>query len=780
MSGQPGDLINIMALSMVILSGGAFFLTAVSRSKLFTLGVRSYYVQITLAILASAYLFYLFFSHDFSIRYVHNYSSSDLPFFYLVSAFWAGQEGTYLLWFLLSSLFGLVILKWGGIYKVWGMTFYSFINLFLVIMLVIVSPFKPLEFMAQDGAGLNPLLQDFWMVIHPPVMFLAYALSGIPFAFAMAAMAKRDFSDWLKVNFPFVSMVAFLLLAANLLGGYWAYKTLGWGGYWAWDPVENTSFIPWVIAMVLIHGMLIEKRCGALRRWNLLTSTLIFLLVVYGTFLTRSGVLADFSVHSFVDLGANAILVGFMILSLLVAGIVFIYGLGGNMTGKKMDYNIFRIEFLLFSGLFLLFLLGAIVLFWSSLPLITKYVGSTPAAAEKETYNAFAFPLAILICLFITISPLIQLYGRPEGQFKKSALFLTVIPAAGALILYLTNQLSAPVAVVFFIYTGVLLVYLFDRIILPRLLFSIAIGALGVIVALLLSVNNLGYLIFIGAAFASAGSQIIVMVKLLPGNFKTWGGHLSHFGFGIMLVGILTSSAFSTNQRLVIPRDDSGAAFGYDISYKGMEASTMTPNNKVLLTMQKDGSVIEARPEYFYAQRSDGMMKKPYIRNGLVRDLYVIPLEVQQLIDTAGIYLVKGESKQIDKVNLRFIDFGMEPHEDGSDIRVAAIIEAEYGDLKDTIMPILSSGPNGMIGDSVIIPGSGGQMLTLQKVLPDIGSILINFPGGEGDVQIDQLILEISTKPGIAMVWLGAVIICFGTFLSFYHRFYVGKPSNKA
>ena len=164
--------------------------------------------------------------------------------------------------------------------------------------------------MPSDGQGLNPLLQNPWMTIHPPIMFLGYAATAVPFAFAMAALWERRYDEWTKASMPWALVTVVTLGCAILLGGYWAYVTLGWGGYWGWDPVENSSLVPWLASAALVHGMLLQRARGRFRKLNFSLAILAYVLVVYATFLTRSGVLADFSVHSFVDLGITGWLVG--------------------------------------------------------------------------------------------------------------------------------------------------------------------------------------------------------------------------------------------------------------------------------------------------------------------------------------------------------------------------------------------------------------------------------------------------------------------------------------
>ncbi|HYN22001.1 MAG TPA: cytochrome c biogenesis protein CcsA, partial [Thermoanaerobaculia bacterium] len=263
-------------------------------------------------VLTSAVLLLLLMLRDFRIEYVSQYSGLDLPAHYQLAAFWAGQKGSFLIWLLWGSLLGVLIKKAAGKDEPAVMGVYTLTLMGLLFILVRENPFVMLKEAPLDGAGLNPLLQDDWMVIHPPIMFIGYAAAAIPFAFAMAALWRRDYDNWAARAFPW-ALGGFLVLGcAILMGGYWAYKTLGWGGYWGWDPVENASLIPWLFGTVLIHGLHMERTRGRYRRANYVLAALVYLSVLYGTFLTRSGVLADFSVHSFVDLGISGWLIALM------------------------------------------------------------------------------------------------------------------------------------------------------------------------------------------------------------------------------------------------------------------------------------------------------------------------------------------------------------------------------------------------------------------------------------------------------------------------------------
>jgi len=772
-SGQPGDLAIYLALGMAILSGLAFFITAIGKRSLLDLGTKAYYLFIVFITGAVVYLFYLFFSHDFSIEYVYGYSSSDLPFFYLLSAFWGGQEGTYLLWAFFSGLFGLIILSKGGRYKTWAMTFYTLINLFLTIMMLTLSPFKKLGFAVADGAGLNPLLQDPWMVIHPPIMFVAYAMAGVPFALVLAAMVRKDYTDWIRISFPYIIFTSLSLAIANVLGGYWAYKTLGWGGYWAWDPVENTSFIPWVVSLGLIHSILIEKRSGSLRRTNLLLTISVFLMVIYGTFLTRSGVLADFSVHSFVDLGANAVLISFVVLYLLLSLVLFIFMRTPDMIGKPLNYSLLSRDFIMFVGMLLLVALGLVVLFWSSLPFVTQYTSDNPAAAEISTYNTFAFPFAILISLFITISPFIRGAGEKTPELDTKILTGVAIGLVAAAVFWLTDLMSFTIAVTLLIYLSGIIIYLglpdFRR----QLFLSLAVGVIGLAVSLILGVENVEYLFFIAAASAGAGAHVVILKKYIPGNIGAAGGYLTHFGFALMLIGILASSAYSTNYNLVIPRSQSQEAYGFDISYHGISGTIDTEQNEILLTLDHDGNKIEGRPQYFYTRRLDGIMKRPYIRKSLAYDLYFSPQEIQQLSSGQGLMLRKGMSETVGDFEITFTGFEVGSHASSGAMTVGAVLEVSHGGETETVTPMLSSdgSQGGMKSEPVPLFGGSEYKVTLDRIYADEGVVLLSIPGLIESGPPDKLILDVSKKPGINLLWIGTLIVFVGMFLSLKKRY---------
>ena len=776
----PGQLTIWLALAMNLLSGVAFLLVARGRENFKSLGTYAYYAFLFFTTLAVADLFYLFFSHNYAFKYVYEYSQRAQAPFYILSAFWGGQEGTYLLWLFLCGLWGLVILRRGGKYTNYGMAVYATVNLFLLFLLVKLSPFALLPSPAPDGQGLNPLLQDPWMVIHPPIMFIGFAITAVPFAFAMAAMLQNDYTEWTRRAFPWVATAALFLGMGNVMGGYWAYKTLGWGGYWAWDPVENTSLIPWLISVALIHGLIVERRTGALRKSNLLLAAFLFMLVVYGTFLTRSGVLADFSVHSFTDLGVSSNLVGFMAFFAVLSVAVFSYRAAG-IESNPINYNYFGKEFSLVASVAVMFVFGLIVLFWSSLPILSGWFSDKPRAAEITTYNSFAIPLTIIMAFLLTVVPMVKFTGyHLEKGLKKGLLTLGIAVVIGFGLFFLVLNTSLIFAVMFSLIAGGTGVYLFNPEFRKPLLPALILFVVAVVVSLLAGVKDYMALLFYATAAMAAVSNLIYLAGYLPSRLTVAGGPLTHFGFGVMLIGIMASSAFDSSDRLTIQRGETARSdfFGVTVGYNGMLEAMDYPNNELLLSLDEGSGPHEIRPQLYYSARMDGIMRKPYISRSLAYDLYFAPQQVEGGQEVQGLTLRKGETVKLGNLAFTFQAFEIGGHEamGAGSMSVGARIEVAGGDSLQTIVPTLvqgtpESGGGGMVSHAAEL-SVGGQTYeaSIAQIMADQGEIVLDIPGLVPGASTEKLILDISKKPMIALVWIGTTLILIGSLLAVYRR----------
>ncbi len=769
-----GELLIRLAFALNLLAGFSFLRLAGGHLSYESLARRSYNVFVAVVTVAVALLYFLFFNHEFVFKYVFEYSDSSLPFFYLLSSFWGGQEGTYLLWLFFSALLGYVIIYRGGIYRNWAMVIYTCVNAFFLFIMTELSPFAVLDFWPPEGAGLNPLLQDPWMVIHPPVIFWGYALAAVPFSIALAALILNDYSEWVRRAFPWVGMTAFLLGAGNVMGGYWAYKTLGWGGYWAWDPVENSSFVPWFAALALLHGLIVEKRSGALRRSNILLSAIVFVLVVYGTFLTRSGVLADFSVHSFVDLGTTVYLVGFLILFLIVTLVLFAWRFRTS-GGKPIEYNLFSRFFSLVAAEAMLFVFAMIVLFWSSLPVITTYLTNEPRAADIPTYNSFAMPFAVVYALLLAVSPLIGYGSRSMTNWpRKLIITLVVVAALGGGLFYVVLGAGFVFAVVFtLVLTGLVMYFLNEE------FRSKAYPALGgflgtAVLAMLLGVREYMYILLFATAAMAIVTNVSFVIKGFPRGWKYAGGQVAHFGFGLMIIGIVASSAFSTSEQLILPLGKSDSAYNLSVTYRGMANQIMHPNNELILDLNDGSGAEEIRPQLYYSERLNGIMRKPYIHRSFLDDLYFAPQEVREGEAGAGLVLVKGEMKRVGEYEITFDDFVMDQHSDGGGhMSVGARLEVVNGSAVDTVMPVLSMGSAGtsLQADKVVYLDTAGQYpVNITGIQADRGAVVLDIPGLTSDARGEQLALEISRKPLITLVWVGTTFILIGGLIAYFRR----------
>ena len=343
---------------------------------------------------ASLYLWILIFTDDFSVQYVAAYSSTQLPTLYKISAFWAGQQGSFLLWLLIHALAGLVLVFRKT--PAPALAVYFALELLLIIFVLANSPFAPNPVEVSEGVGLNPLLQDFWMAIHPPVIFAGYTLLAVPLSLSIGALFKSAASkSWLEPARKW-TLVAWSLLGAGIfIGGYWAYKVLGWGGYWAWDPVENSSLVPWLLSAVLLHLINLAQKKSAVLPLAHIAAVFTYSLVIYGTFLTRSGILGDFSVHSFAgsDVGLTTALADALV---LIGGLAIIFVKAKNFPTGRMYERYSEPAFVVLLGMLLLIFVAVIVWLGMSMPLFTLAL-ENPAAVGEEFYVKSTAPIAAVL-----------------------------------------------------------------------------------------------------------------------------------------------------------------------------------------------------------------------------------------------------------------------------------------------------------------------------------------------------------------------------------------------
>lgn len=559
-----------------------------------TIGRLGFLSAVGGVLLSSAVLLVLILTHQFQYTYVWSYSSRDLPTPLLISTFYAGQEGSFMLWTFYTSIIGIFLLRHSARhgYEAQVMSVFGGIELMLLLMLIVKSPFLYVwesfpgevltNFVPPDGRGLNPLLQNYWMVIHPQVLFSGFSAMGVPYAYAMAALLKRDYDSWFKAATPWLVFGTFVLGTGIMMGGVWAYETLGWGGYWGWDPVENSSLVPWLVGVAAIHTTLSQRRRGAFVRTNLVLGMLCFILVVYSTFLTRSGVLGDTSVHSFVDPGMTAywLLVGMMLVAVGLPVVLFVRR-WREFPRRPVRHHLFSREFALFLGAGTLVIVAVLVIIGTSSPLITDILYGKKSAVDISYYSRTTMPLGIAIGLLAGIGQLLW-WTRSD---RRSLLRSLSVPVAGALLA------SA---------------------------FSLALG-----------VTQPMVLALIAAAMFALMTNVRVGWQVARTNFRLAGGAIAHIGVGVLLIGFVVSSQYDRKVTVSLPQGKGVQALGFTLTYEGY-AEFARERYAFNIRVDHGNSSFVLKPVMFFSTYNNGIMRNPDIANLGLRDLYLAPLSLEQ------------------------------------------------------------------------------------------------------------------------------------------------------
>jgi len=696
---------------------------------------RSYNCFALSVVLAALVMAFALVTRDFRIQYVYQYSGLELPAHYQLAAFWAGQKGSFLIWLLWGSLLGLGVYRTAGRQESTVMTVYTTTLLGLLFILVRENPFVMLTETPMDGQGLNPLLQDNWMVIHPPIMFIGYAASAIPFSFAMAALWRREDEGWARRAFPWALGGFMVLGLAILLGGYWAYTTLGWGGYWGWDPVENASLIPWIFGTVLIHGLYMERTKGRYRRANYILAVLVFMSVLYGTFLTRSGVLADFSVHSFVDLGISGWLIGLMGFFLAWSLYLLITRLPRIPTKPNEDPFLSRGTVLVLSTTTLL-ASAFVITAGTSAPLLTAFL-ENPGQVGPSFYNRVNLPIALLVALLLSIVPFLTWKGTP---IKK---------------------------------------------LLRKMLPSAVVAAVGSVVAAVVAVHEPLFLLFIFLALLAMATNLHKTVeKARSQGLSAAGGYLAHVGVGVILIGFLASSGYDTSTKVTLELDTPQQVGDSSLTFLGF--SREDPDNMVVQVDSPKGDRFYSYPRLFRNQRTGQTMVHPHVKSSLLEDFYVSPLEFspgRQANPGQMVELARGEEVQLGDYTVQFAGFDLgvdgqafaKMSEGVGEVTMGAQVDITPpgGEPERALALYKFDQESGRVSRPPVDMPGGGQIV-VAGINATSGSVRLAFsglpgmPNDPGEPAI--LSVDVTRKPLIQLVWFGLYVILLGGMLATFKR----------
>ena len=570
----------------------------------------SVYAGLGLMLTAAFCLWQVIAAHDFNVQYVSAYTSRNLPPYFLISAFWAGQKGSLLLWALFLAVFASLaqwltprrhadLLPW-----VAGITNATLL-FFVLVMLVSADPFARLAFTPDDGNGLNPQLQNPAMIIHPPMLYLGYISATIPFAFAMAAMlARRLDASWIHAIRKW-TLVSWLFLSMGItLGMWWAYVELGWGGYWSWDPVENASFLPWLTMTAFLHSVMIQEKRGMLKRWNLTLIVVTFLLTIFGTFLTRSGVIA--SVHSFTQSPVGWWFLGFLFIA-GTWGFTLLYTRWPELEPEaQLESVASRESAFLFNNLLLVGIAFSVL--WGTLfPIISEAVQGTKITVGPPFFNKVNGPLGLLLLALTGIGPLIAWRKATTANLRRQFIFPGIAFAVVAAGLLLAGMRSLSIIMCFALAGFVLATVIQEFHRGARARMRMYHEGWGVALANLIARNRRrygGYIVHVGilvyfCAFAGSAFRVDREVSLKPGESAEvqspygWTYRFTH-------TGISQYSALNRRvsaARLEVSRD--GKSLGPLVSEKrqhvdAFDRPTFNPSTEVglMLGLREDVYVV--------------------------------------------------------------------------------------------------------------------------------------------------------------------------------------------
>jgi cytochrome c-type biogenesis protein CcmF len=769
-----GTFLIVTSLAMALLAIGSYGMVIRGNRLGLLYGRFGVFGTLGALLMAWTLLITLFLAHRFDIEYVYNYSSRDLEFFFTVAASWAGQPGSFLIWSIWGSIAAALMVRKTKHFEPYVLLIMMIVQAALLVFVLTLNPFKPmldattgLATTPADGKGLNPLLHNFWMIIHPPILFVGYALTTVPFAFAFSALMRRDYDTWVARAIPWTLAAWAFLGFALLLGGYWAYETLGWGGYWGWDPVENSSLVPWLFLTALLHGMMLQRSHGGLRKTNLLLALMGYVLVFYATFLTRSGVYANFSVHSFVAEGIFNTLAGF--LGVLIVGSLALYvARWRDIPARPLSDKFFSRDSFFVLAMIALVVTALVIGIGTSMPVISAIPG---VGHTLQSWMSGAFE--------VDDGTLMNPQAQPftDGRFSLAPSFYKrTVPPLGAVIIIL-------------MIIGPLLGWRDAnmRHLLRTLRWPALAAVVAAIAAMFVSVRDIVSLAYIAGGTFAIGTNLVMIIRTLRGGWLRIGGYLAHLGFSLTLIGMVGSSAYATpEQRLVVAPGETAKIYGYEFRFNGYKLDEQQRGVLDFTVSDGKGDTFDAKPYLYFNERMGATTQTPSIHALLYKDVYISPAGYDPEVNPARPVLPVGKATTMGPYELTFLDFNLDraAMATGGPVKVGAKIKVVYQGKESQVEPVIQVAADPTTGEQklqytpVTLPG--GQTLGLVEVDPTNRMVLLEGKGAGIDnlpVVPAKGVITVSVKPLVVLVWAGIVIGVLGGVIALVRRYLEGRAA---
>lgn len=796
--GQLGNLLVILSFSAALVSLISYWFAFRSQDEIekrswMKFSRTGFFLHALSVSGIIVLIYFLIHGHYFEYYYIWQHSNTILPVKYMWACLWEGQEGSFLIWTFWHIVLSLLIVRKAGEWEAPVMFVMMIIQAFLASMLLGLefggvkigsNPFillrnhpdfanlpfiKMADYLSkiQDGRGLNPLLQNYWMVIHPPTLFLGFAATAIPFCYAIGGLLSGKIREWVKPALPWAFFGILVLGTGILMGGAWAYESLSFGGFWAWDPVENASLVPWLTLVGAAHVMLVYRKNNTSLGSSFILVTTTFILILYSTFLTRSGILGDTSVHAFTDLGMKGQLVLYMAFFFFLSLILLIRHRKA-MSTKQEDDALSSREFWMFMGMLILVISAIQITITTSIPVINKVFGTkmAPPADAVDFYNSWQVPLAVVIALLMAIA---QYFRWRDSDLKTVGKKLSV---SMVLALLLTAFLQWTFSL--------------DRIQYVLLLFT----------SVWAFIANMDYLF-----------------RILKGNIEHSGASIAHAGIALILLGSLIANAekqvisqnrlkvdlgkdFPNNENILLYQGDTLPMGEYYVTYKGK---------------QEEGIHIRYEVEYFKANHSNGQLEKqfslfpfvqlnermgnvsePSTRHFIDRDIYThvtyaeledkeaAPAEngfkkgkkyqmaVGDTITTSNSLVVLSElDREVDKEALVLQE---------GDLAVGArLVIMDVNRKIHDALPVFVLRGNTMFNRPAEVEELGLRF-TFERILPEENKVEIEVAEKEGNDR-EFIIMKAIIFPQINILWTGCILMIIGTWIAIAKRIRSNKKT---
>ena len=831
--GQLGHFFVLLAfisslLSTIAYCTASFKKELVEKASWIKWSRIYFYIQCFSVFAVFAFIFIICSNHYIEYLYAYKHTSKELEFKYLLACIWEDQGGSFLLWSIWHCVLGLVLIRKSKEWEAPVMTVVSVAQLFLAMMIMGVyisgvkignSPFvltrngidapifnRPDYLnLIKDGVGLNVLLRNYWMVIHPPILFLGFASTIVPFAYAYAGMQSKRFGDWVKPAIPYALFSACVLGVGIMMGGKWAYESLSFGGYWAWDPVENASLVPWLIMVAGLHTMVIYKATGHSLRASYFFILLSFLFVLYSTYLTRTGVLGDTSVHAFTEAG-NAmtnLLKTFLWFFVLGSLGMFFFNYKKIPAVIKEESTTSR-EFWMFIGALVLFLSSMFIIGLTSIPVYNKTTGISwlvnkfnggPLALPEDPEFAYNKVMA-LVAIIIGILTAVTQYFKYKNTGNKEFLRKIALPTFIAALITVSLAIFYPVD--------------YDK------------KGPGFLIALYLALFATIYAVVANAMYIKTG---------LNGKLKAAGGSVAHLGFGLMIAGMIISSG---NKKIIseerykafaipmgvdpLTKQQDNAAENinlirhlptrmgdYHVTYLNDSAGHEKDRRFFHLLFQRKNEKTKAVTESFvltpdvYIMKDNNMSSNPDTKRYPTHDVFTYisyTINPENNIDTGSYKIVelkKGDTAFYSKgylvyngpnKNHRRIIPGTPLMHVAADITVVAKDSSRYH-AEPVIMveredPFLVKAGKDSVKLTPLDDTMYAQNLYLRFVNVDPVKETIQLGIKESERMIDFVTLKAYVFPYINLVWLGLLLMGIGMLMSMFYRLKVPGSSTIA